>query len=94
MMAGILRAPPSRFATCVAAALCLTPAAHNQLDPFDYVPETIFLSMASFVTFVSSGWAISFVRSKSWLRALGMSLCLLAAGLWIFVEAWVILYFE
>jgi hypothetical protein len=80
MLAGLLRAPPSRFATCVAAALCLSPAAHNQLDPFDYVPETIFLLMASFVSFVSAAWVAHFARSRSYRAAFGASPFVLVGG--------------
>jgi hypothetical protein len=94
LAAGILRSKPSPFATCVAALLCLTPAAHHQLDRFDFVPETIFLLMASSVTYVSAGWTAHFVRSRFWIGIIGALLWLVAGCLWVLVEAWVILFFE
>lgn len=93
-VAGALRGRSSPLALSIAAALCLSPAAFRVLEQFDKVPDVIFLFTGSAVAFISTGWTVSFFRGRRWFAAVATCVLLPAAGLWVTVVIWFILYFE
>jgi hypothetical protein len=99
LIAGLLRGQPSRYATWIAVGLLLAcPAVYAITDQMSAAYETlrdvVFLATAGTVIFVSTGWCVSFQRSRHWAWMFASILVLVVAACSIAVAISLFMYLE